>query len=506
MALPGLPDHYQQAAYEQMTRHLPRKWFHGLADQTSALYPLLWGVAFALAHVRNSFEQAARAAIPYLSGGPWLSLHMRSIGLERRTTETDESGRDRYQWEFRPTRNTRAGQLSALEHFLNLAPPVLRLETDRAAGKLGQFRIVLEDRTQPWAELDYSFVGEFIRRYVTNGILPSVDIQLQCLIYQALPAFQFYDQFPTSYTTQGTLWERPAFISPLRLDFARNLITQVSAAEWRSERDRLLQLAEDGRSQAPGAVFLYLSDPGSCPYLLCDYDLELTTEDIEQTFPARPWEVDGWHFYDGFPKFAPSTAVGFIAPFFEVPDNPLVQAATPLPLPELHEIPAYQPFPGETQTLLSEVIYYKGLDFTRFQVVSFFPVSPSNPDPEFTSPNLDLMKSGPWELALTEGDPRWGNFPPQGSTLTGAVFATLTPASIWWTDSSGDARSFTPLWDGVAVYLAIEFLLPKGGDRTIREAELTVDGDRVNYRRFGLSIDSRINTGFVFRVRGIGVN
>lgn len=500
MPLPQLPIGYQDAAYQSLVRSLPGKWFHQLESKQSPLYPLLWGLAGALAHVRNSYDRALAAAIPMLSGGPWLSLHLKSIGLQRNPTESDSQAKDRYKWQFKPTRNTRAGELEALSHHIGLQPPQLRLEGDRSQGKLGQFRLVI-DAQQSWLGVDLSFLGTFLQRYVSNGIVPSVDIKLQCLLFQAFPFWRFCDQFPMSWNVQGPIWERRAFLGNLRLGFARNLLAQVSAAEWRSNRDRLLQLFGDGRGNAPGAAFLYLSDEGACPYLLVDYDLQLTSEDIDQTFPPKPWTFDGFKFYNQLVRIGPSFVGSLTVPFLEVPDGPLVNATTPLPLQELHEI--YTPFPGDGQTVANAfVVQYYGLSFTTFRVTKFLEVDPPNTDPEFTSPELQLMQSGPWTLALTEGDSRWGNFPPQGTSLTGTVLTELAPASIWWSNLAGTARSFQPLWDGDAVYLAMEFILPRGQALTLRELELRLDSDRINYRRFSLPIDERINAGFVFRVRG----
>lgn len=503
--LPTLPTGYQEANYESLVRFLPGRWFHNLESKTSPLYPLLWGLAGVFAYLRLSYERSLNAAIPMLSGGPWLSLHLQSIGLKRLPTETDETAKDRYLWEFKPTRNTRSGELAALAHYMGLQPPQIRLETDRASGKFGQFRVVIDSETKPWGEVDYSFLGEFVSSYVANGIIPSVDARLQCLIYQSLPAWQFHDQFPMSWNIQGPLWERRSFVDPLRLPFARNLITQVSAPEWRGNRDRLYQMYLDGLVDAPGAVFLYLSDEGHCPHLLTDYDLQLTTADINQTFPPRPWAVDGFKFNNQLPRFGPSSATGLFAPFLDVPDGPLTDITNEIivDLPELHEI--FTPFPGDSEVQNESVVHYYGLDFTRYRVTKFFDVALPAADPAFISPQLQLMQSGPWRLLLTEGSSRWGDFPPQGSEMAAIPFSTLNPSSVWWTDESGDARSVTPLWDGEAVYLAIEFLLPKGMERTIRELELQLNGARVEYRRLSLPIDEAINTGFIFKVKGSGV-
>lgn len=499
MPLPNLPDGYQAAVYDQLVRYLPGRWFHLLEDGRSPIEPILQGSAFALAHLRYSYEQALNASIPYTSGGPWLSLHLKSIGLDRGASETDASAVDRYVWEFKPTRNTREGELAALEHYFGITAPYLRLETDRATGRFGQFRLVINDENQPWQELSYKFIGEFIRRYVSNGIIPSIDAKLKCLIFGPLPAWQFSDQFPMSWNVQGPLWERPIFQDPLRLPFARNLITQVSAVEWRQDRDRLLRLFSDGVLDAPGAVFLYLSDQGSCPLLLSDYDLEIETVDIDAIIPDPLYDVDGWHFYDGFARVGDVSA-GLIAPFFEAPNYGTVDYYPPIDLPELrllYDLPL-------SEQVLEDLLLYYGLDFTRYRVTQFFDTE-ADLESLFDSGNYQLMKSGPWELRLSTGSEDWGNFPPSGTTFTGTPFATLDPESIWWSDKDGNARSPLPIRDADNnIYLHIEFLLNKSVERTIRELELTLFGDRVEYRRFSLPVDEQINCGFIFRVRGLG--
>ena len=147
MPLPALPPNYQQQAYEALERSLPGKWFIGLPAKTSPLYPLLWGLAGVFAQARVTSEAVLKNSIPSLSSGPWLSLHLLGIGLTRKPTETDASARERYTWEFKPTRNTRAGELAALQRFTGLQPPTLRLEGDRSRSKYGQFRVVVEDVT-----------------------------------------------------------------------------------------------------------------------------------------------------------------------------------------------------------------------------------------------------------------------------------------------------------------------------------------------------------------------
>lgn len=498
--LPSIPPTYQEDAYSGLLRHLPNQWFHELTAREGALYPLLWGLAGALAQLRVSYEEAQKAAIPMESSGPWLSLHLKSIGLDRTIHETDEQAKDRYQWEFKQTRNTRSGLLKTIEHRTGLEAPAIRLEGDRSIGKYGQFRIVIDDRNHPWNEVDLDFVGELIRRYVANGIIPGLQARLQCLLASPLPPWQFYHQFPTSWTTQGPIWERPAFATTLRLDVSQNVFAQVSDQEWRENRDRLRKFHHGSLAGgAPGAFFLYLADEEKCPYLLCEYEIPLSSNTPEQAFPDRIWFPDGFQFHYNFPRLIQSGTT-FAAPFFSAPQGPVVQATPPVPIVSLETLPGWI---GSSSGSTNSVTEFLGTSFSRLQIVRYADVvSPSNL-PEHNSPELTAMRSGPWQLALGEGDPRWGNNPPQGNNFV-SMPTILDPASIWWTDAVGDARSSTAIFDGDRIYLAIEYFCPaKGIDWTLREAELRLQGVQVEYRRISLPLDADIHLGIIFKVEGI---
>jgi|GEM_PF-5402384 len=492
MPLPQLPEHYQAIAKKQIISTLPRNWFHGIERGDSPLLPLLDGLALALAHVRYSTEQARDASIPMRSEGVWLTLHLLGIGQERALSDSVDYSRDVYRWQFKPSRNTRDGQLAALERFLGLTPPEIRLEMDRALGRLGEFRLVV-DTQRHWETFDFRFVEPFINDYVSNGIIPSLDLSLQCLLYQGLPAYQFSTQFPMGFEQLGPIWERPAFVQPIRLSFARSLFAQVKASEWRLERDRLLALLDAGASTAPAAAFIYLSDRNPCPYLLADYTLAFE-EDPESLFPSRPFGIDGYKFSDQFPIIGPSSAASITAPQI-VADLPLLTAPDlVIAIEDLSSI--------NDMTALSSgaiVLKYFGLDFTRLQITEFYDPLPSSPS---TDPAVGLMIQGPWTLAITEGNPDWGNVPPAGTTLFAAPFVELSPESLWWTDEQGDVRSSFPIWNGEALYLAMEFLYPKSATiRTIKELELRLNDSRVHYRRLSFRVDERINAGFIFKVR-----
>jgi hypothetical protein len=500
--LPVIPETYQEDAYSGLLRHLPNRWFHELTDREGALFPLLWGLAGVLSQVRISYEEAQKAAIPMQSSGPWLSLHLKSIGLDRELYETDDQAKTRYQWEFEQTRNTREGLLRTIAHRTGLETPAIRLEGDRSNGKVGQFRIVIDDREQPWDELNLDFVGELIRRYVANGIIPGLRARLQCLLAAPLPPWQFYHQFPNSWTTQGPIWERPAFTTELRLDFAQNLFPQVSDIEWRENRDRLRKLHGGSLAGgAPGALFLYLSDPGECPYLRCDYALNLTTSTPEAAFPDRQWLPDGYQFHQDFPRLIQNGA-NLIAPFLEVPQGPLVQAAPIVPLTSLEVLPGWIGSGSQGTRFVNQ---YRGIDFSRLQIVGFVDNPEPSPLPEHNSPQLTAMRSGNWQLAIGNGDPRWGDHPPAGTAFVSTEFVIADPVSIWWTDSAGDVRSPTAIFDGSNVWLAIEYFFPASVARTVREIELRLQGQRVDYRRISLPIDDDVHLGCIFKVRGYDV-
>jgi len=183
-----------------------------------------------------------------------------------------------------------------------------------------------------------------------------------------------------------------------------------------------------------------------------------------------------------------------------VPDHPDIYTdEISLNVQELHEI--YEVFPG-SESSESMVFSYNGLKFSLLEIIRFFPPAPPNLTGEYSSPELALMKSGPWTVALTEGIAGWGDFPPAGTTLEGTVATELKPASLYWTDAKGSARAYGPIWDGEAIYLAIEFIFVPTDSLTVKELELRLDGDRVHYRRFSLPVENGNTVGFLMKVRG----
>ncbi len=493
MPLPTLPAGYEQQAFEVLRQNLPGQWFQSVCTPESQIYPLLRGVALALAHYRYSQEQALDASIPNTSEGAWLSLHLQSIGLQRRSGETDPNARLRYAQEFAQTKNTRSGLQRAIETLTGLESPQIRLENDRGLDRFGEFRVVIDAKTIPWDEVDIGFLGEFLRNFVSNGIVPSIRSELQCLLYQDLGHWRFSDGFPP-FNLFGPIWQRRNFISEFSLFNSRNLIAQMSAAEWATSRDRLEGIFQNGRLDSPGAFFLYLSDEGECPYLNANYSIALTPGDAENAVPQIDFIVDGFRFSDQLPGYLPIAGANLQAPAF----TGSVPVLTTLPVLSvaLPQLMVSIVGGGSGQ----EALVYEGRDFTRWTIESITETPPTVP----ASPQLSLMQTGPWTLVLTPGDPAWGSVPPIGTTLTGTPIATLNPSSIWWTDSDGDIVDTAPIWDAddQAVYMAAEFLLPSGTSQTIREIELRLNGVRVEYRRFSVVIPEHVNLGVLFKVKG----
>lgn len=96
---------------------------------------------------------------------------------------------------------------------------------------------------------------------------------------------------------------------------------------------------------------------------------------------------------------------------------------------------------------------------------------------EFTGKDsLELLGNGPWKLRLGSGSPAWGDVVPSGIGNLQQEFANLDPTSVWWTNQDGSARLTTPklFGDNAIAYLALEFLLPSGQERLLRELELRV--------------------------------
>lgn len=182
-------------------------------------------------------------------------------------------------------------------------------------------------------------------------------------------------------------------------------------------------------------------------------------------------------------------------------------------------------------------------DFTRKQIIEWLEVVATLEEQQ-TPDSLLQMGQGPWTLRLGSGNPGWGAPPPAGISPLQNEFAKLDPAGQWWTDAAKEARSTRPVIDvnGIA-YLCLEFLLPRGEARLLREIELRIgyeqpkfeyyDGwsipnasewvipaelstgdfnntgalnllqpvlDIVHYRRLALTINDDVNWGIVFLI------
>lgn len=222
MATP-VNEQYQLELFQEFERHLPAKWFKRLRNQEGPLFPLAWGLCGALAGVRESIEAAQQQAIALESEGFWLSLHLLGLGLARRAGETDTQARARYRFEFSQTRNTRQGMLTAIAVHSGLEPPAVRLETNFNAGAYGEVTLVIET-AQRWGAIPWWWLGPFFREWVANGLQAKASLDTEGLSTAAFPPWDFYTRFPTEAEWLRPFWERPAFISDLRLiDFTREL-------------------------------------------------------------------------------------------------------------------------------------------------------------------------------------------------------------------------------------------------------------------------------------------
>lgn len=494
MPLPNLPAEYESQALDVLTRLLPGQWFQAICTSEPRIYPFMRGMAFALAHARYSVEQSLNAAIPSTSEGAWLSLHLQSIGLNRRSGENDAQALTRYQQEFSQNKLTHAGLQRAIESLTGLQSPQVRLETDHGQGRYGQFRVVVDAESLPWDEVDIGFLGEFIRNFVAAGITPSLAANLQCLLYQQFGYWRFSDAFPP-HNLSGPRWQRRSFISAASIATSRNLVAQVTVDEWRIKRDQLETLYQQGQQDSPGEFFVYLADPGECPYLRADYQFNLAPADIT-SFDDRTPIIDGIRFRDQLPGYAP------------IAGNQITAPNTLGPVPALGAVPALPTVqiaaivlpPNLTEANVRTAMVYGGRSFTRWQVVDF--VEGSGASTPIASPGLELARTGPWDLVITEGLPEWGAYPPAGDTLVGSpINGAPIRGRWWWIDLDGNPQD-QPVWDATArqFSMAVEFILPKSSDRTVRELELRLNGVRVQYRRVAMAIGEQTNFGALFLV------
>lgn len=413
---------YQRELFQEIERHLPGTWFKQLHRQEGPLYPVLWAIAGSLAGAREAIESARAQAIPQLSEGFWLSLHLLSLGLTRRSAETDAQARTRYRFEFSPTRNTREGLLLALTTHSGLSSGQLRLETNFAGGAYGELSLVV-DTTASWSTIQWWWLEDLFTRWIANGINSKASINATGLRTVALPPWDFYTRFPTSNEWLAPFWQRPAFINELRLIDT-------------------LRFLEERNNYALGVAYgLPAGSAWRLPNLTtANYILPVGITPIIQVPSAlsdRP---------------VSRNVLGFAClPNWN--DHSLRMA-------EIWRNLGYTQQPGAAFVFLGENSTCDRLDVLN-------PVLPAPPFP--TGTTNDLLGYGPWRLRLGNGT---------GSTITQTI-ATVDLSGQWWTDSDVLARSRTPINNNGDYYLLLEFLLPRTtGGLVVTQLELLLGYDQ----------------------------
>lgn len=417
---------YQQELAQELERHLPGTWFKQLHRQEGPLYPILWAIAGSLAGAREAIESARAQAIPQLSEGFWLSLHLLSLGLTRRSAETDTQARTRYRFEFSPTRNTREGLTLALTTYSGLSASQIRLETNFAEGAYGELLLAV-DTPASWTTIQWWWLENLFTQWIANGINSKASLKTTGLETLALPPWDFYTRFPTSSEWLAPFWERPAFINELRLLQTFREITERS--------NYSLGLAY---SLPPAIAY---STPSANAY-----DLPVNITDIARVPTAlsdRP-----------------------------ISRNVLGFACLPnwndhsLRIAEIWRNLSYTQQPGQPFVFLGEIN-----DCHQLLVDSYSPVIPYLVG---QSAN-EVLGYGPWRLRLGTGT--------TGSAIApGAEITTLPLAGQYWTDSDVLARSNVPIEEDGSYWLLLEFLLPKtSGGLVIRQLELLLGYDQFEF-------------------------
>ena len=414
---------FQRESFQELERHLPGTWFKQLHREQGPLYPVLWAIAGALAGTREAISSARDQAIPQTSEGFWLSLHLLSLGLSRRSAETDAQARTRYRFEFSQSRNTREGLLLALTTYSGLSVGQVRLDTNFAGGAYGELSLVVET-TASWSSLQWWWLEALFTQWIANGINSKASITTEGLRTVALPPWDFYTRFPTSDEWLAPFWERPAFINELRL------LDTIRSLEERSA----FSLAVANAYGLPGAAAYTV--PGAEVY-----SLPTTFSAIAQVPSAlsdRP---------------VSRNVLGF-ACVTNWTDHSLRMA-------EIWRNLSYTQQPGQAFIFLGE-----SGDCEYLLLDSF-----TTPVPPFTTVSTnELLGYGPWRLRLGAAT--------SGTTIANPI-ATLELAGQWWTDSDVLARSRTPINDGGSYYLLLEFLLPRTtGGLIIRQLELLLGYDQ----------------------------
>lgn len=280
MPLPALPAIEQELVYQELVRSLPQQWFHQLTARQGVTHPLVWGLAGVMARLKLAYQAAQAQSIPALSGGIWLTLHLLGLGVSRKAEWDDERGVREYQWVFEQNRNTRTGQLKVFER-IGLEPSQYRLETDFEKGRYGELRVVIDAPDVAWDELELEWIAEFLARYLSNGITPSLKLNLRCILSRSLRPWQFSSQFPMSWNTTGPFWERRSLTDPLRLRYAVCSFYQMDPVEWQTYKGWFRAIHESALGAGnPGALFWSLTTQGECPYVALEEAVTATPENV----------------------------------------------------------------------------------------------------------------------------------------------------------------------------------------------------------------------------------
>lgn len=415
---------FQREAFQELERHLPGTWFKQLHREQGPLYPVLWAIAGALAGTREAIASARDQAIPQTSEGFWLSLHLLSLGLTRRSAETDAQARTRYRFEFSQSRNTREGLLLALTTYSGLSVGQVRLDTNFADDAYGELSLVI-DTPASWSNLQWWWLEALFTQWIANGINSKATIKSTGLETLALPPWDFYTRFPTSDEWLAPFWERPAFINELRLLETIREITERS--NYSLGISYLLPVA-NAYSVATAAA----------------YELPIAIGEIAQVPSAlsdRP---------------VSRNVLGFAClPNWD--DHSLRMA-------EIWRNLSYTQQPGELFVFLGEINNCNQLLVDSYPTIIPYEIGQSI---------NEMLGYGPWRLRL-------------GSDATGIAITneitTLPLAGQYWTDSDVIVRSRTPVEDNGSYWLLLEFLLPKTtGGIVVRQLELLLGYDQLEF-------------------------
>jgi hypothetical protein len=421
---------YQQELYQEFERHVPATWFRKLSRQEGSLYPLVWGLCGALAGVRESIEAARGQALPIESEGFWLSLHLLGLGLTRRSGESDAAGRNRYKFEFSPTRNTRDGLRRQLEAHTGLSADQIQLETNFSGGRYGELSLVIE-APAPWTDIDWWWLKPFFDEWVANGLSRKATISLDGLRTFALRPWDFYTRFPMGADLLEPFWNRPAFLSELRIfEFNR----QVEA------RSRVTGLEGTWR---PGTSANNYQLPSANAYLL---PVVITPIPL---LPSALTDIP-----------VSRNVLGFICV-----DDWAVEA---LRIAEIWRNLTTTQQPGRAFLFLGDAALGCQALVVPVVEVAAIPLPFPNSEP------LEIAGFGPWRLRLGQGMPT-------ATTIANPV-QTLESSGEWWLSPTGNRLQAPEIDGGGRARCQVEFMLPSRADSFwIREIELTIGYEQANY-------------------------